>query len=242
MTVETDIQELAGLAKIHPEIAKLLNDVVAIGRKLVTPDSSGIAEIVEAHQAPATITKETPEDEEWRRQTDRLIGKGLHEVLKLGSEAYRLTIPQFDPKLRSDGYDRFLAVDPRIDLQRLHQLLGIAEYIDTTGISNVISILQKPYVVCLQSGSVELFVGTFDQAMARIPNNGIATASVEVNMTHLQFPGLFQPWIDAGSSRCGADDVPCLSVYGGRPRVGAHWVGHPSRDWRLLSRGKKIGT
>ena len=100
----------------------------------------------------------------------------------------------------------------------------------------------KPYTVCIQDGPVELFVGVFAEAMEQVPKNGVALAQVEVDMVYLRYPELFQTWIDAGSSRYGADNVPSLDVDGDGPRVYAIWVDSPGGDWRLLSRGEKLGT
>lgn len=228
---------------ILDQITGVTPDVVTAGAKI--PLSGGIAEIVEAHQTPAVIHVETPEDQEYRRQTDRFIGKGFHEALQIvDPEVYRPSIPRFTaiPRSYKGVYDRYLAVEPRIALGQLHQLLGIKEYINTSAVTNTVRIPRKPYVIYLQNGPVELEVGTFDQAMSNISSKGVATPFIEIDMVYVRYPELFQSWIDAGSSRYGTDSVPCLVVPGGGPGVDACWVDDPRRNWRMLSRGKKLGT
>lgn len=201
--------------------------------------------IVAAHQAPALVTRETPEIAEWRRQTDRFIGLGFHDALQFSDpEMYRLTIPQFFLKPRNyyGNYDKPLAVEGRIPLPKLHQLAGIKDYIDTSKITDRIRrIPKKPYTVYIVN-SVETVTGTFDFALGQLTKDAVADTFIEVDMAYLRYPELFQTWLDAGSSRFGADSVPYLDVSGGGPRVDAYWVGRPDGRWRLLSRGQKIGT
>lgn len=209
------------------------------------PSSEGkTAEITAARQAPVTITKETPQMAEWRRQTDRFIELGFGEELKFSDpEAYRLTIPKFPtpPKTYVGRYDKPLAVEQRIPLPRLHQLVGIKEYIDTSKITNLRRIPQKPYTVYI-ANTVETVTGTFDSAMGQLAKDGVASPFIEVDMAYLRYLELFQTWLDAADSRFGADRVPDLAVGHGRPGVDASWVDDPGRHWRVLSRGKKIGT
>lgn len=216
--------------------------IVASG--LVIPGVGKTAEIVVAHQAPVTITKETPEVAEWRRQTDRFIDLGFHDALKFSDpETYRLTIPGFFPKPRNwDGrYDNSLAVEVRIPLPKLHQLAGIKDYIDTSEITNGIRIPKKPYTAYIVN-SVEIVTGIFDFAMGQLAKGAVASPFIEVDMAYLRYPELFQTWLDAGNSRCGAGCVPCLRVGGGGPGVFAYSVGDPGSRWRFLFRGNKIGT
>ena len=202
------------------------------------------AEMIAAGQAPATITEETSEIEEWRKQTDRFIELGFHDALEIRDpDKYRLTIPTFSPKPRTyeGSFDKPLAVEDRIPLPQLHQLMGVREFINTNGITNLRRVPKKPYTVYIVN-SVETVVGTFDFAVSQLAKNGVAGSFVEVDMTYLQYPELFKSWLDAGDSRCGAARVPSLYVHGDGPWVHAYWALDPRRGWRLLSRGKKIGT
>lgn len=224
---------LSGSGMVVPTIA----DIMA-------SDEGKTAEIVAARQAPLRVTRGTPEEAEWRIQTDRFIELGFADELKyFDPEVYRLTIPQFFPKPKSyDGhYDKPLAVEVRIPLPRLHQLAGIKEYIDVSQITNRIRMRRKPYTIYI-ANNVETVTGTFDFAVAQLSQDGSLDTFIEIDMAYLRYLELFQPWLDGGNSRFGADNVPCLFVSSDRPRVYAYWSDDPHSDWRLLSRGKKIGT
>lgn len=240
-------KEKDGRPQVIGEIRSILKGsgmAVPTLEEVMSSAGDKIAEIIAARQAPATITRETPEAAEWRRQTDRFIELGFYEELQISDpETYRLTIPEFFPKPKTyEGrFDRPLVVEQRIALPRLHQLAGIRDYIDTSQITNQIKMPQKPYTAYM-SNSVETVTGTFDFAMSQLAKSAVASPFIEVDMVYLQYPELFQTWLDAGSSRDGADYVPCLGVGGGEPEVSADWVGYPVRSWRVLFRGKQIRT
>lgn len=205
---------------------------------------SKTAEMVATHRAPAVISVETPEIEEWWTQTDRFIDLGFHDALGYRNpDDYRLTVPKFFPKPRTyeGSFDKPLAVEKRIPFSKLHQLMGVREIIDTNGITNQRPLPKKPYTVYI-ANSVETVTGTFDSAMSQLTKNAFAANFIEVDMAYLRYPEFFQTWLDAGDSRGGADDVPYLYVDGVEPKVFARWALYPNGHWRLLSRGKKIGT
>ena len=207
-----------------------------------------IAEIVAVHQAPLKITRETKELAEWRRQTDRFIGLGFADELKFSDpEKYRLTVPKFfrQPRNWRGIYDYPTAVEGRIPHSRICKLADITQYVDTSQITDEANNLPPVYTIYV-AGTSRLVVGTFAEAIPETPKNGVAGLMVEVDMTYLNHPQLFDDehgrWRDAGRSRCGAGSIPCLEVWDGSPVVDAGRAGYPSRSWRVLFRGNKIGT
>lgn len=218
------------------EAVELANETKDLASKV---GAAGFLDIAE-HQSRRV--RATPDDAEWRRQTDNFIRVGYwQEIGYKDPERYRLSIPGFlppDPDLPHP-----LIIEGRISHERKLELLKIPNYV-IDKVTNQIAVPEIAYTVCTRPPV--LFRGTYAEALRQIPDYRIGSPMTEVDDAYLnlysKYSEFFAPWADAGNSRDGVGRVPYLDVDGDGPTVYARWTGSPRRRWRVLFRGKNIGT
>lgn len=183
----------------------------------------------------------SPEDAAEQYRNDFIVPKGAYSL----AESYR------------GRFDVALAVDPRIELVRKHELAGrikelgldsivgkwrtsrVQEFIDTGRIQDLTDHPTKvPYLVFTHDGQRFRYISV-EEAISRFESDEVGNPQLEVTDLFLKHPEYFNHrGMFAVGSRSEDGDVPCLATWRGHPKVGAPLVGYPRRGLGALSRGE----
>lgn len=181
-----------------------------------------------------------------RRQVNRFVGLGFHEVLSQKEEEYRrgFTLPESgfsQPEAYQGRFDILLVVDPRLSLPVVHKRAGVDELCKIEEIRNLTPVPSGPYVAWTHDASR---YGPFsvEEALAYFADDEVGSPQVEVTGMYLHYPEFFEKYSIYASGSCIGGDrgVPYLYRFRRNSRVVAGTLDNKHPSWGVLSRGREI--
>ncbi len=197
------------------------------------------------------------------RHVERNILLGFHEELGKSADKYRsdFILPEGADQLveYAGDLDVVLVVEPRIPLQRKHELARkikeldldraardfvtsqVNEYINTEKINDLTEHPQdKPYVIFTHDGQRYRHY-SLKKAIELFSADEIGAPQTELTDLYIHKPSYFiRRGMWAGGSRYEDGYVPYLGTWCSKPGVRAFWNDNENPNLGVLSRGKKI--
>ncbi len=178
----------------------------------------------------------------WVKQVNRLISLGFNREIGKSEGTYRRLLPLFthQPEAYKGRFEIPLLVDPRISLKKQHKLAGISSTIHEEKIVDTIKIPDVPYAIWTHDANRYRQFSVKD-AIGKFQADEMSCPQMEVTALYIQYPEFFKDHgVDATGSLYGADGVPCINTFFGKPEMSHGSLDHPDSRWGPLSRGRKI--
>lgn len=178
----------------------------------------------------------------WEKQVRKMIALGFNDEIKKSEGGYRMSVPKFEeqPEAYKGRFDLPLLIDPRIPLKKIHKLAGIHAAVDENIIVDMYKSPELPYVIWTHDANRYRHLSV-REVMTKMQSDETACSQLEVSSLFIHYPEVFADHgVDATGSMYGADSVPCINTFFGKPELSHGGFDHPDNRWGALTKGTYI--